>query len=251
MAEVHRVPRRSTLASLAFIVSFLIGISALGFTLSVRTGYIHFKTGFSILRFCVYGAGISGVMALAGVWITFPLRSNTRGFTLSITAALISALVIWFPVSTWMNLREKPPVHDVTTNWKKPPQFKVISKFRSSDDNPIPDKPSYSRKVRKAYSDLSTIELSMAYTDCFKQSMTTVRRLEWTIGAANWNEGRIEAVDRTFWFGFKDDIAIRITSDNADRCRIDLRSVSRVGQGDGGRNAQRIKTFKRTLLQGR
>ncbi len=64
----------------------------------------------------------------------------------------------------------------------------------------------------------------------------------WEIYAEVPTEGRIEAVDTTFWFGFKDDIVIRVQPENAGS-RIDLRSVSRVGKGDLGANAKRISMF--------
>ncbi len=52
----------------------------------------------------------------------------------------------------------------------------------------------------------------------------------------------IEATDTTLWFGFKDDVAIRIRPDGSGS-RIDVRSVSRVGRSDLGANARRIRAF--------
>ena len=64
----------------------------------------------------------------------------------------------------------------------------------------------------------------------------------WQIVAAEAGEGRIEAIDTTFWFGFTDDIVIRITP--ADyRALVDIRSVSRVGRSDAGTNARRIRAY--------
>ena len=54
--------------------------------------------------------------------------------------------------------------------------------------------------------------------------------------------GRIEAVVTTRWFGFKDDVAIRITPAGA-ASRVDMRSKSRVGRSDVGTNASRIEEF--------
>ena len=54
--------------------------------------------------------------------------------------------------------------------------------------------------------------------------------------------GRIEAVDTTFWFGFKDDVVIRII-EREGSARIDVRSKSRVGVGDVGTNARRVRTL--------
>ena len=55
-------------------------------------------------------------------------------------------------------------------------------------------------------------------------------------------EGRIEAIDTTFWFGFEDDIVIRVTP-AGDHARIDIRSLSRVGVSDAGTNARRIRAY--------
>src|SRR5947207_1810213 len=58
--------------------------------------------------------------------------------------------------------------------------------------------------------------------------------------------GTIEAVDTTKFFGFKDDIAIRVSA-TADGSKIDIRSKSRVGRGDVGTNAQRIRAYAERL----
>jgi hypothetical protein len=59
---------------------------------------------------------------------------------------------------------------------------------------------------------------------------------------------RIEATDTTIWFGFKDDIVVRVTPIGAGS-RIDVHSVSRLGQGDLGKNAARIRAYLQRLQQ--
>jgi len=54
--------------------------------------------------------------------------------------------------------------------------------------------------------------------------------------------GRIEATATTRWFGFKDDVIVRIRPEAAGS-RVDVRSVSRVGRGDLGANAARVREF--------
>ena len=61
-------------------------------------------------------------------------------------------------------------------------------------------------------------------------------------------QGLIEAVDTTAIMAFKDDIVIRLRSDGEGTV-IDLRSVSRVGVGDIGANAKRIKGFMQLFEQ--
>jgi len=50
----------------------------------------------------------------------------------------------------------------------------------------------------------------------------------------NQAEGRIESTATTRWFGFKDDIVIRIAPSLGNGSRVDIRSVSRMGRSDVG-----------------
>jgi uncharacterized protein (DUF1499 family) len=68
----------------------------------------------------------------------------------------------------------------------------------------------------------------------------------WEVVGRDAAAGTIEAVDTTKWFGFKDDIAVRVAPD-AGGSRIDVRSKSRVGRGDAGTNARRIRAYMERL----
>ena len=70
----------------------------------------------------------------------------------------------------------------------------------------------------------------------------------WNIVAKDPSQGRIEATDTTFWFGFTDDVVIRITPMGSG-ARLELRSVSRVGVSDVGTNAARIRSFVKQFNQ--
>jgi uncharacterized protein (DUF1499 family) len=64
--------------------------------------------------------------------------------------------------------------------------------------------------------------------------------------AADERGGLVEATATTFWFGFKDDVIVRIVP-VARGSRIDVRSVSRVGKSDLGTNANRIREFLKSV----
>ena len=104
------------------------------------------------------------------------------------------------------------------------------------------------RQQRAAYPDLQPLTLAERPDAAFQRALNAARELGWEIVAAVPNEGRIEATDTTMWFGFKDDIVVRITPINGSS-RIDVRSVSRLGQGDLGKNAGRIRAYLRRLQQ--
>src|SRR5574340_1146727 len=72
------------------------------------------------------------------------------------------------------------------------------------------------------------------------QALAAARSLGWTIMQRDRQEGRIEAMERTTWFGFTDDIVIRVRPES-NGSRVDIRSVSRVGAGDTGTNAARVR----------
>jgi uncharacterized protein (DUF1499 family) len=72
--------------------------------------------------------------------------------------------------------------------------------------------------------------------------------LGWEIVAADPAHGRIEATDTTRFFGFKDDVVIRIRPEGSGS-RVDVRSKSRVGRSDVGANAARIRAFRDALAR--
>ena len=59
-------------------------------------------------------------------------------------------------------------------------------------------------------------------------------------------DGRIEATDTTRWFGFKDDVVVRVKPEGTGS-RVDVRSLSRVGRSDVGKNASRIRAYLTAL----
>ena len=66
-----------------------------------------------------------------------------------------------------------------------------------------------------------------------------IDNLGWELVNIDADKGIIEATDTTAWFGFKDDVVVRITDNDNERL-VDIRSKSRVGGSDLGKNAARI-----------
>ena len=106
--------------------------------------------------------------------------------------------------------------------------------------------PEVAAKQRVAYPDIVPLELPLSPMEAFKLALAAARDLDWRVIDASEQEGRIEATDTTFWFGFKDDIVVRVAP-TARGSRIDVRSVSRVGRSDVGANAKRIREFLKII----
>ena len=100
----------------------------------------------------------------------------------------------------------------------------------------------------QAYPDLQTLQTDLAFEELFERAVRVASDMGWEIYLQDANAGVIEAVDTTAIMGFKDDIVVRVRT-NETGALIDLRSVSRVGIGDLGANAKRIQTFMAALQQ--
>ena len=69
-----------------------------------------------------------------------------------------------------------------------------------------------------------------------------MENLGWELVNSDVNNGIVEATDTTTWFGFKDDVVVRINDKGSKRV-VDIRNKSRIGKSHLGKNAQRIKTL--------
>jgi uncharacterized protein (DUF1499 family) len=94
----------------------------------------------------------------------------------------------------------------------------------------------------KAYPDVRPLTLTVPPDAAFEKALRAAREAGWDIVESRPDQGRIEATDTTLWFGFKDDIVVRVTASDSGS-RIDVRSVSRVGKSDIGTNATRIRNY--------
>lgn len=86
------------------------------------------------------------------------------------------------------------------------------------------------------------ISPQVAYT----AALATARAMGWHIATADPHAGHIEATATTVWFGFKDDVAINVTP-AGQGCIVNVRSESRLGLSDLGKNARRVRTYLHRL----
>ena len=233
----------------AFIGFLLAVLAALAATLAgfgTRWGLWHFRTGFAILGWAAYAGIAAALVSLASAILTRPTTLR-RGFLISIFGLVIGILVFGVPWCYWRTAQRVPAIHDITTDTENPPRFVSISPLRKNAPNSSEyGGPEIAAKQRAAYPDLAPAMLSIPQDKAFEQALAAARKMGWVIVDANAAEGRIEATDTTFWFGFKDDIVIRVApSDHGSR--VDIRSVSRVGKSDVGMNARRIRKYLKEL----
>ncbi len=222
--------------ALALIAAGLLLASGVG----VRAGLWTYPTGFLLLGGSVY-VGIAGAAACL---LALALPKVRAGSVLALTAALvIAAAVAYVPWQWQQRAKSLPHIHDITTDTGNPPQFVAVLPLRAGAPNPATyGGTEIAEQQRKGYPDIAPLELAMPPGTAFTRARDAAESMGWEIVAADPITGRLEATATTFWFGFKDDIVVRIVPAGGGS-RIDVRSVSRVGRSDIGTNAKRIREY--------
>jgi uncharacterized protein (DUF1499 family) len=238
--------------SVVAVVGFVVAVGALlmvaGAGPAYRLRLVGLTDAFALLRWGAW-MGLGAVLVgLVGGWITRP-GTHRRGFALTLAAAVIGAVAFGVPFVMLQSAKASPPIHDITTDTDNPPRFTAMIPLRQGSPNSAEYQgEAIARQQRTAYPDIRPATIAEPPDAAFRRALNAARDLGWQIVAAVPAQGRIEATDTTLWFGFKDDIVVRVAP-TAGGSRIDVRSVSRLGEGDLGKNAARIRAYLRRLQQ--
>ena len=204
-----------------------------------KYGVVDLGTAFTGFKFGVF-AGIATLILLV-LQIIFKRKTVTLGST--IMALLLSTIAIAIPLSMLNKGKSVPPIHDISTDLVNPPEFVAIAPLRADAPNPVEYAGvEVATQQRAAYPELQTLNYTQSKSELVEATKQAIDHLGWQLVNIDTNQGIIEATDRTMWFGFKDDVIVRI-SDNGSKRLVDIRSKSRVGGSDLGKNAERIHGF--------
>jgi uncharacterized protein (DUF1499 family) len=202
------------------------------------------------------GSGI--VLALLALLFCFAafIRIWIKGFAGvgKAVQALIIALTLLIPPLTFLVVGlVLPRINDVSTDLERLPTFSNSRQALAvRNGRMIAESSAETRaKQREGYPKLQPILLDQGVDEAYELARKITGQMGWkiietTAPLARNRIGQIDATATTTILRFTDDISIRINA-NAQGSRIDLRSVSRVGQHDFGANAKRISQFS-TLL---
>jgi uncharacterized protein (DUF1499 family) len=227
-------------AALAIMAVALLAIGPIGW----RAGWWHFR--FALLTLMPWAAYF-GLAALAVSVISLLLGRRWiewRGVATAVAAFAVGGLIAYVPWHYDQIRQSVPPIHDITTDPDNPPAFVAVVATRAAEgDNPVQyGGPKLAAQQRQAYPDIAPLNLALGRDAAFDQALATAQQMGWTIIATDNAAGRIEACERSRWFGFTDDIVVRVTASGSGS-RIDVRSSSRVGRSDFGVNAARIRAY--------
>jgi uncharacterized protein (DUF1499 family) len=224
--------------ALALLAALVLVLAGPGY----RFGLWSLGTGFALLRYAAYGGIAAAVVSAVGLVLARP-RGRRRGMFRALAGLVIGLIVVGVPWSYARSARAVPPIHDITTDLADPPAFAANLPLRAAAPNPADHGgPEVAAQQRESYPDIGPLIVAPAPQRAYAAALAAAMEMDWQIIAADEAAGRIEATDRTLWFGFIDDVVVRIRPEGAGS-RIDVRSVSRVGVGDAGANAARTRAY--------
>ncbi|MFQ3235995.1 MAG: hypothetical protein ACI9C4_001559 [Paraglaciecola sp.] len=229
-----------------FLVSLLSLLAILLVTLPgplYKFSIVELGSAFSAIRWGVY----VGVAAIVLILIQLIFMRKTMTLLSTSFAVILALIAIAIPLNLMSKVKSLPRIHDISTDMVNPPKFEAIVPLRIDAPNPVayPGQDTATQQ-RQAYPELVTQQYPQTQDQVFDAALATVNNLGWELANADKNRGLIEATHTTAWFGFKDDVVIRIKQQEQSSA-LDIRSKSRVGQSDLGKNAQRIHEFLQNL----
>jgi hypothetical protein len=221
---------------LAVVAALLLLVAGPG----VRMDWWAYGTGFQLMRWAAYlGMGTIGLSILL-LLLPHTRRVRTGGLVLAMVIGIVVAAI---PLRGLQQARSVPPIHDISTDLADPPVFVAVLPLRRDAANGAEHEGEVvAEQQRAAYPGLKAAYVASPPQLAFERALDAARAMRWEIIDADAASGRIEATDTTLWFGFKDDVVIRVRPEGAGS-RIDVRSVSRVGRSDVGANAARIRAY--------
>lgn len=191
------------------------------------------------------GALVAGVAGLVSLIAALILRRKGAPSGRPMLAGIVGLAAFAALGVTFAGARGVPPIHDITTDTQNPPAFVAVVPVRAADGAANP--PEYEGEriaalQTAAYPKVRALVLDEPPASAFDKALIAVGAMGWELVDSQPVQGRIEATATTGWFGFKDDIVIRVQPQGT-AARVDVRSKSRVGVGDMGANAKRIEGF--------
>jgi fatty-acyl-CoA synthase len=255
------------LSRAALIFSLLLPLYFALAALGVKFGWWDWKIGLGTL-IVTWGPRLliaSLVLAALALLVT-SIRRPRVGVGAALVALLIPAAGLGYMQYVRSNTAAIPPIHDVATNIEDPPVFSpaLMQARQASGANPVHPLTAplssieaykgprfadrHTRSVgdlgREAYPDLRPLTVTAPPERVFAVLREEAQERGWTIATEDPGAGTLEATAETFWFGFKDDVAVRVRPGAApNQLQIDARSTSRVGLSDMGANAARLRDY--------
>lgn len=238
--------RAQSVLALATGLAFLAAVAVA--VLAAPRGLIGYRAAFDALRALAY-VGTAGAVICAVLLLVRP--GSWRDRSILGLAVVLFGLPVAALVANRASPPPGPPINDITTDLEDPPSFNFVIPYREPGSNPIEyGGPEVAARQREAHPEVAPIYTPLDKRAAFQRAFETAEALGWEVVAGDPYTGIIEAIDTTAFFRFKDDIVIRVREET-NGSRVDLRSRSRIGRSDLGKNAERIMRFSEEFSRAR
>lgn len=230
-----------------------------------RFGYLTLtqELGFYVL---LAGIVTSALAFLVMLLHHFIVKQDFGEWSAPLVAMIISAAGLGWMLFVLDGQAGQPAVLEVSTDLERPPHFTTAFYARRGTDRSTMegevrtgrDGRSFASLQAEHYPDITTLYIDAPTDVAFRRALLAARELGLHVSTASERSGMFEAATEGFWFGFRDDVVVRIEAVEADetgegdaepRSRIDIRSIARDDVHDGGRNARRVESFL-AMMQG-
>jgi fatty-acyl-CoA synthase len=254
MGKVRLIAVAIAIVAAAFLPLYFM-FAALG----SKFGIIPWQFGLGVMIFQWSKYVLFGVLAITIIACLLAFLVQPRGGRVAAVIALaVPVLALFAATSVQSNARKLPPIHDISTDLADRPVFseKALAE-RGPEANPLdvttmqpspftpPDlvgKP-IADLQKAGYPDVQPLPFAVTPDKAFEAALAAMQANKLKIVNADKSTGVVEGVAETFWFGFKDDVVVRVRP-TLQGSVIDIRSASRVGLSDLGTNAKRIKKLQ-------
>lgn len=240
----------------ALILSLLVPVYFLVGALGTKFGLLDWRIGFGMMTFQLGGSVLlgAGAVALIGLLLSV-LVAPRRGALTALVALLIPALGLGYALYVRQQAQAIPPIHDISTDLIDPPGFSqsVAAAREAIGGNDLDllnkrtgDGRAFIDVQREAYGDIAPVDTPAPPAMAYETALALANEQGWRVQRADSTAFEIEATASTLWYGFTDDIVIRVRA-TEQGSRVDMRSVSRVGRSDLGANAARMRPYLQEL----
>ena len=238
-----------TTVLLAVLPLLLIAVGAIG----TKLEWWPWRFGFGMMTGRL-GAGLAFVAVFSGLVAIYV--AAFAGFRRLWPLAVLSLVVPLVMVGAFINLRstaKRFPGHDIATDWQQPLMFSDrLMQARGPKANEVFSDPRAvwmndavenwtDRRAEAVNANLCPearpVVLPVPPAEAYRKVKAAAEGLQ--VVSDDPAAGVLEATDETFWFSFKDDVVFRVRPEGQGS-RIDIRSVSRVGRSDLGKNCARV-----------
>ena len=246
--ERNAVRAGAVFAWIALAIGALCAAAALLAGPGYRMQLWSLTVGFLLLRWATMGA-LGGAVAALLAGGLLALARGRRGRAMAAAALVVNVLAAAPPLYLYTQAQGLPKIHDISTDTADPPAFVAVLPLRQGARNPVAYRPDTAVQQKRGYPDIAPLRLDVAPAEASARAERAARSMGWEVVAVAPDALRIEATATTRFFGFKDDVVIRIRPQGQGSL-VDVRSLSRIGGSDVGANAKRVRAFLAKLAAG-